>query len=330
MRKLQAEAWARRVIEQVKKKTKVEDDQVELKSKLIPFERAARRIAAHANKSRGEDILWLIGIDEETGLVGVPANSDFAPWWQQVKACFDEESPRLEHQLTLEVDNFAIMMLLFETDRYPFVVKNPTGKGYIDREVPWRDGTTTRSAHRSELVLLVVRPEWEPHFEVQDAGVTVMGKFEEPDTLVWAFTAEVYAKVTREAPLTFPNHDASVTIEFPNIDSKLSMNHPLLAAPRTMPPGPTRRLSLTVDSTPDELFIHGPGKFYVRASLDTDLYAVGLVGERIDFSIALQDVFHDGPYHLGGTLWSVPNDEKGPGRIRAGWAMHPKSPSWES
>jgi hypothetical protein len=41
----------------------------------------------------------------------------------------------------------TLVALWFETDRAPFVVKNPEG-GAITREVTWREGTAIRSATR--------------------------------------------------------------------------------------------------------------------------------------------------------------------------------------
>jgi hypothetical protein len=49
----------------------VEDDLIEFKRTWIKPHKAARRIAAHANAARGQDILWLIGVDPAGDLVTV-------------------------------------------------------------------------------------------------------------------------------------------------------------------------------------------------------------------------------------------------------------------
>jgi hypothetical protein len=59
------EAWAQEVVEKVAKKSLVEDDFIEFKRTWIKPHKAARRIAAHANVARGQDILWLIGVDPD-------------------------------------------------------------------------------------------------------------------------------------------------------------------------------------------------------------------------------------------------------------------------
>ncbi len=51
-----------------------------------------------------------------------------------------------------------VVAMLFETDRAPFVVKNPAygtvGGDPVSLEVPWREGATTRSARRRDLLRL--------------------------------------------------------------------------------------------------------------------------------------------------------------------------------
>ena len=83
MNKRQIEAWALRIIDGVKGGSREEDSLVELKRVLPDPVKAARRIAGHANASRGEPILWLIGIDEEKGIVGINQEKDLADWWPQ-------------------------------------------------------------------------------------------------------------------------------------------------------------------------------------------------------------------------------------------------------
>jgi len=61
------------VIDCVKKGQPNEDFLVELKRDWIEKGKAARRIAGHANAARGENILWLIGVDEKQGVIGVNA-----------------------------------------------------------------------------------------------------------------------------------------------------------------------------------------------------------------------------------------------------------------
>ena len=66
MNSTQIESWALRIIDIVKKGQPNEDFLVELKRDWIDKDKAARRIAGHANAARGENILWLIGVDDNS------------------------------------------------------------------------------------------------------------------------------------------------------------------------------------------------------------------------------------------------------------------------
>lgn len=157
MTPLQIESWALRVIERVENRQPNEDDLVELKRDWIDPQRAARRIAGHANAARGEPILWLVGVDEQAGVVGA-SPVDLATWYSAVESHFDELAPRLR-TINVPWGGQTVVALLFETDRAPFVVKNAVygqpGAGPVEREVPWREGTSVRSARRLDLLRLI-------------------------------------------------------------------------------------------------------------------------------------------------------------------------------
>jgi hypothetical protein len=159
MRTHEVEAWALRAIERVENQQPNEDSRVELKAEwpLDPA-RVARRIAGQANALRGEPILWIIGADENRGVIGACQN-EFSDWWAQVKSQFDGPSPVPRDVLVFR-NGKTVVAIEFETDRVPFVVKNPlfgtpTG-GPVKLEVPWREGTAVRSATHSDLITLLV------------------------------------------------------------------------------------------------------------------------------------------------------------------------------
>jgi hypothetical protein len=157
MRTHEIEAWALRAIERVEQRQPNEDSRVELKAAWLDPERAARRIAGHANALRGEPILWIMGVDEQRGVIGAIQN-DLSNWWPQVKAQFNGPSPTLR-DLLITWKEKTVVALFLETDRIPYVVRNPAyGKpngGPVQLEVPWRDGTAIRSATHSDLILLL-------------------------------------------------------------------------------------------------------------------------------------------------------------------------------
>lgn len=157
MRTYEIEDWALRAIKRVEEGQPNEDARVELKAQWIDAQKAARRIAGHANEMRGEPILWVIGVDENNGVTGASQN-DLATWWSQVKSEFIGPVPNLRDVLVHWNDDTAVA-LFFETEQVPYVIKNPVfGKkdgGAVEREVPWRDGTAIRSATHSDLILLL-------------------------------------------------------------------------------------------------------------------------------------------------------------------------------
>lgn len=171
------ESWALRVIEQVDGNQPSEDFFVELKGRwMAEPDRAARRIAGHANAARGEPILWLIGIDQENGVQGASHN-ELATWWPQVQGYFDGPSPPMR-DVNITWNDRTVVALLFSTERAPFVVRNPAfgqpNGGPVQREVPWREGTATRSATHNDLVLLLMPLQRVPYSEVTSAAVTLI------------------------------------------------------------------------------------------------------------------------------------------------------------
>ena len=61
------------VVDRVLRNQKNEDDRIELKG-VWPEpsgRRTARQLAGHANAARGERVLWIVGLSEEHGLIGV-------------------------------------------------------------------------------------------------------------------------------------------------------------------------------------------------------------------------------------------------------------------
>jgi hypothetical protein len=78
----QVEAWVLPIVDRVRERRSIEDDRVELKADWPDIEKAARRVAGHANAAGGGSVLWIIGIDERRGVVPF-AGVDPAMWVQQ-------------------------------------------------------------------------------------------------------------------------------------------------------------------------------------------------------------------------------------------------------
>jgi hypothetical protein len=65
MRPRDVEIWALAVLQRIARGGVYESALVELKADWPNPQRTARRIAGHANAARGDNILWLIGVDEK-------------------------------------------------------------------------------------------------------------------------------------------------------------------------------------------------------------------------------------------------------------------------
>ena len=159
MRKQEIEAWALRVLERIGKGQAAEDAQVEVKSAWPPPDaKIARRIAGHCNASRGEPVLWLIGVDEKSGVVAFEPK-DPADWWPQCTKHFDGTAPGVI-DVACRYNKQPFVAMLFVTDQAPYVVKCDSSKGVQDREVPWREATAVRSARRHELIGMYDASPW--------------------------------------------------------------------------------------------------------------------------------------------------------------------------
>ena len=111
------ESWALNVIDRVRLGQKVEDSRVELKREWPIADKGARRIAAHANAALGSEILWIIGLDEVSGIVGV--NPEISDWWRTIQSQFDGIAPSLI-DLSIDADGMTLWALSFDTSRAPY------------------------------------------------------------------------------------------------------------------------------------------------------------------------------------------------------------------
>ncbi|HEY0456658.1 MAG TPA: hypothetical protein VGE41_09815, partial [Verrucomicrobiae bacterium] len=207
MKKLEIETWALRILEAVKNKHRVEDANIELKSIWLDPGKAARRIAAHANAARGEPILWLIGVDEDKGILGV-LPEELSNWYSQVQSKFDSVTPDLQ-DIQIIFEDKSITALCFHTDRAPYLVMNPKfGKESgetVKWEIPWREGTSTRTATRNDLLLLLVPISKAPHFEIMSCQLN----WDQDKTTgehCYDLIFQLYATPRAESTAVFPFH----------------------------------------------------------------------------------------------------------------------------
>jgi hypothetical protein len=267
MKSFQIESWALRVIDAVRANRPNEDFLVELKREWIEVKEAARRIAGHANSARGENILWLIGVDEKgtEKIIGAEPQ-ELSDWYARVESCFDEIAPRMI-PLNIPIDGKIIVALLFETERAPFVVKSPDGVGKIQREVPWRENTAIRSARRSDLIRILSPLEKLPDMEIIDTNINIEKRNtylglsyiigdEYPKEL--CFDSNIYIVGKKGESVIIPVHRCKVFFQISGQDlveaSLIMLLHPNQMA-----------RSSNVERSGDEIIIYEAGKIHLQA-----------------------------------------------------------------
>jgi hypothetical protein len=292
MKSIEIESWALRILENVKKSLPVEDSLVELKAEWPEPSKGARRIAAHANAAHGENILWLIGVDEKKGIVGAKFE-ELSSWFPAVQSFFDGTTPNLQ-TLNINYESKIIVALCFDTSRLPFLVKNPafgkTAGEPIEWEVPWREGTRTRSATRNDLIQMLAPLIKLPKIEMLEGEIryiTSNGLYP-----YLQFTLKIYVAPFDNNPVTFPFHKTKVSMsaggkvvidEFKiKLDSpkgKAEKHSKLWAAlsrgragENTAHHVDVRTAHEAIEATADEIIIRGSGKI----EIDGDSTHVGV------------------------------------------------------
>jgi hypothetical protein len=273
MKPYQVETWVLEIIARVEAGQPIEDSQVELKSAWPLPEKAARQIAGHANAAQGGQILWLIGIDEKTGVTGAPYE-ELAEWYPQVKSNFESLAPHLTH-FNIPVQGKTVAALLFDTDRAPYLYRNPGfgrhNGGPVAYEVPWRENNSTRTATRADLLRILAPLMRMPRFEILQGALT-LAKVDrlQKSEFFWSIKLELYVETASEETVVIPFHRCRVSCEIPGKLDRFRFDEFSL-----LPPSQSglygvkdRFLSLTINSTSDETIIKGPGKLFLAASFN--------------------------------------------------------------
>jgi hypothetical protein len=266
LRKL--EGWALQVLDRVVAGSPLEDSRVELKATLIEPDKAARRIAGHANAAHGEPILWLIGVDEVTGIVGI-GQADSARWLGMVNTYFQGSTPAVL-DLVVPYQNSTILALQFETHLAPFLVRNPlfgNKPGHtIEYEVPWREGTKVRTARREDLLRILLPRSRVPEIEIISADLYAAEDTNQP-TLgpeLW-FLGVFYVVPLSSERLIFPRHRAFVEAYIlPEIEGE---RIPLWRLAPSNRSGLDTKQYTDIRGSSNELTVEGPGMINLRGSL---------------------------------------------------------------
>lgn len=279
MEKPQIESWAYKVIERVVHGKPTEDSRVELKTGWSDAK--ARQLAALANAAHGEEVLWIVGVDEEGHSVPGADAVRFNEWWQSIRSQFDG-APPAPHEHVMNYGDVAVVAILFETDAPPYVVKVQVGKRSGSRrqlanevllEVPWREGTSTRSALKGDLLSVLLPIAREPIYEPLTAELTyhraagiTFGR--------WRLAIRFYATSRTADPNWIPFHSTQLRCRVDQgawVDGRIHWLVPAQGGDVGTGHG-----SATIVRSATEVGIRGPGTVEVLASVEDS--AAGMWG----------------------------------------------------
>ena len=316
MRAVDIEEWALRVIDRIKQDLPIEDSRVELKAKWVENpNHIARRIAGHCNANAGDNVLWIIGADESSGLTGVD-HRDMAKWWPSVCAHFEGQPPAVQ-DIAVTSESITIVALLFSTDHVPFVVRNAAhgkqggGGGPVQREVPWREGTSVRSATHADLVRLLIPvanlPKLEP-YKSEASSLPLynikISEVERDSSRTLSGETTIYAVAPLGPAIVLPDHQAFGSYTIPERDITGNLNVSLLAGSWSSDPvGFQRwgqdsrdRRTHTVFQGDSQILLDGPGFFRIswyttfpNIESETDWKSVG----PLDISLGVRAAGRD-------------------------------------
>lgn len=288
MRMVDIEGWALRVVDAVRAGQHIEDARVELKAIWPDPIKSARRLTGHLNASRGDDVLWLIGLDEKRGVVGAAA-ADTAMWWASVAAEFVDVVPTPTDVAAVTTDGPVIVALHFTSEAAPYVVRNPahgTAGNVVEREVPWREATGVRSVRRSDLVRLLLPQVQTPRVEVLSASASVTqdrhNKIGGLPAAEWNVWVSLYFEIDLGASVVIPWHRVAMTLTSGSVSRRLRpqlTGHTVSGhgGERSFFPGPKVTVA-TIHTGAEQVLIEGPGRLTghgnAREALTDELHAM--------------------------------------------------------
>jgi hypothetical protein len=296
------EARAREILERVEKAQPVEDDLVELKSIFVVAKEAARHIAAHANTARGQPILWLFGADEKSGAVPGVGHVEVSDWYSGLKAQFDDSvTPDLNGHVNLTWPNKAgevvtVIAMRFLTDQAPYVVKTGTPGGF-SHEVPWRNGTSTRSARRLQLLRLLSPIGKPPSVELLRAALEV--KYNEHKNvaarcgiLEWQLDLDLYFVPRTPDPIVIPKWQTLASFEVPGMAKRTKF--PLLEY--------QKKHASPVENHSLDLLVKGTGIASLKFHAYTEMAESAFAGQSAEITLEMHPLEAEQPLRLSRVL----------------------------
>jgi hypothetical protein len=278
MRPAELETRVHDILDRVERGDPLEDSLVECKAEWpVSDEKTARRLAAHANAARGEHILWLFGVDEKGRRVPGVSTTEFSDWFAGLKKSFDEAwAPNPELNINVPRNGVIVVAVLFETSRGPYLVTNPKG-GQIQFEVPWREGNSTRTARRRDLLRLLVPLQKVPELELISASLNARKRVEGqhgPWEIRFDLGLGLYILTRDSSRISIPGHRSTFSLDLVKATDKV-YHHKVEFPGNYRPRG-----------SGDQLVVDGPTHFGCHCELDSGVVPI-LEGGAVNISVCL-------------------------------------------
>ena len=331
MKKQEIEFRVLDIIDCLEKGQPIEDDMVELKTEWPSDHfKAARRIAAHANCSRGEPIMWLIGIDEKTGVVGADFE-ELSIWYAKVKSKFDQGLAPNLISLAIPYNGKTVVALVFETERAPYVIRIPATGGPVTYEVPWREANSTRSARRSDLIKLLYPIQKQPSIEILNGSIELQKAISglSQGAYQWNLNMMMYFITYSSETMVFPFHRCEVYWRpqgrpEEQLFTNLRITPPTSYSSREFK---QKNKSLTVDSTEYEVLIDTAGMTELTAEYFEDNKPGPILFEAIELKMKLRSHHSDLPVSLEALFHLVQKQKEPSDRLIGRWELVNKTNS---
>jgi hypothetical protein len=208
-----ADAWALEVLTHIASREAFETTHIELKSQVVPPRNFAAQLGGLANAARWHPVLVLFGIDRRSS----PGIQTFevGDWYASLRASFEYgHAPELAYSNFVLFKDKTVGVLLFNTDNPPYVIGG--GKKGGPRDVPWRYGSNTGSAGRSELLQMLSQKIGEPEIEVFKVEL----KASEPMNMLARLELFIYP--AKDSELVIPFHRIMISASETPGDEEIS------------------------------------------------------------------------------------------------------------
>jgi len=184
--------------------------------------KTARQLAGQANAVAAEPFIWVIGVDEKTGVIHGADKKELSNWYSRVTKCFDGPPPAMASSAIVYDFGKPVTAILFEPSEPPYVVNACNSR---DRVIPWREANGLRCANRSELLRLLQQHTLLPKFRViEGSKKTCLIMHAKPKTKEWSARLHVTLYLENQAGkrIVMPAHDCVGWFEVPSLIERTS------------------------------------------------------------------------------------------------------------